>query len=195
MHPRYRLKPTLVAQPFEDGALLLDTATRRLVNLNHSAYQIVMLTDGAHSVAQIAQSLAATYDIAASDARSDVIAFYELLATHNLVEQIEPTLAKDHSMSEATRYIRNPDVGIREENEDGALLFEPDSGQVKVINPTGLFIWKLCDGNSTLDEIISAVLGEFEDAPVDAVTDDVTNFVTIMFDAGFLGIIEFKQKG
>lgn len=32
--------------------------------------------------------------------------------------------------------IRNPDVVLREENPDGALLFNPDTNQIRVINTT-----------------------------------------------------------
>ncbi len=38
-------------------------------------------------------------------------------------------------------YLCNPDVVLREEDKSGALLFNPDTNQVKVINNTGLFIW------------------------------------------------------
>lgn len=197
MNQRYCLKPTLVAESFDDGALLLDTATRRgtLINLNHSAYQVVLLTDGRHSVAQIAQALAAQYDVTESQAQADVQAFYDHLAANSLIELVDPTLAKDHVvMSDTTRYIRNPDVGLREESEDGALLFEPDSGQVKVINPTGLFIWTLCDGSHTVEDMIQAIQNEYDDVPLDVVTEDVQNFVSMMFDTGFLGVVEPKQR-
>jgi hypothetical protein len=40
--------------------------------------------------------------------------------------------------------VRNPDVVLREEDPDGALLFNPDTNQIRVINTTGLFIWKPC---------------------------------------------------
>ena len=46
--------------------------------------------------------------------------------------------------------IRNPDVVLREEDPSGALLFNPDTNQIRVINGTGLFIWKHCDGKHDL---------------------------------------------
>ena len=39
------------------------------------------------------------------------------------------------------RYYRNPDVVIHEEDPDGALVYNPDTDQIKVINQTGFFIW------------------------------------------------------
>ena len=48
--------------------------------------------------------------------------------------------------SSKNSYIRNPDVVLREEEADGGLLFNPDTNQIRVVNATGLMIWKLCDG-------------------------------------------------
>jgi len=45
-------------------------------------------------------------------------------------------------------YSQNPDVVLREE-PDGALLFNPDTNQIRVINTTGLFIWRACDAQPT----------------------------------------------
>lgn len=191
----YRLTKTVLVQHFDDGALLLDTATRRLITLNHSAYHVIRLTNGEYSVTQVAQALTALYDVAESVVHTDVHAFYALLAEHDLVEPATPVEAKDRIMSETMRYIRNPDVGLREESEQGALLFEPDSGQVKVINLTGLIIWKQCDGQHSVDEMIDAVLDTFEGAPRDEVAADVQNFLAVMLEAGFIGETEFKQEG
>ena len=87
----------------------------------------------------------------------------------------------------ASRYLRNPDVVLREEDEDGALLFNPDTNQVKVINPTGLFIWQQCDGQKGLDGIVKALLEAFEDAPADQVSQDVQEFLDGMLQSGFVG--------
>ena len=54
------------------------------------------------------------------------------------------------SIKSKVSLIRNPDVVLREEDQDGALLFNPDTNQIRVINPTGLFIWKHCDGKKDL---------------------------------------------
>ena len=51
------------------------------------------------------------------------------------------------------KFLRNPEVVLREEDDDGGLLFNPDTNQVKVVNSTGLFIWKQCDGSRNLSDI------------------------------------------
>lgn len=84
--------------------------------------------------------------------------------------------------------IRNPDVVLREEDPDGALLFNPDTNQIRVINTTGLFIWKHCDGKKDLPAIISAMKKAFEGVPEKEVDDQVKTFADDMQANGFLGV-------
>jgi len=95
-------------------------------------------------------------------------------------------------MSEAseinTYYICNPDVVLREEDEDGGLLFNPDTNQVKVINSTGLFIWKLCDGKHELSVIVAGLKNEFEDALEEQVYKDACEYLDLMLQSGFIGV-------
>jgi hypothetical protein len=93
--------------------------------------------------------------------------------------------------SVATCYLKNPDVGLREEDPDeGALLFNPDTNRIQVINTTGLFIWKQCDEVHTLDEIVAEVQKGFEDVPLEQVAQDVQQFVDRMVASGFIGTVE-----
>ena len=90
--------------------------------------------------------------------------------------------------------IRNPDVVLREEDPDGALLFNPDTNQIRVINTTGLFIWKHCDGKKGLPAIVSALKKTFANVPVAEVEGQVKAFVDDMSANGFLGIPGTKEK-
>ena len=91
----------------------------------------------------------------------------------------------------ATRFLRNPDVVLREEDPDeGALLFNPDTNQVKVINSTGLFIWQQCGVAHTLDEIVAEVQKGFDEVPQEQVAQDVQVFVDGMLTSGFIGTVE-----
>ena len=89
-----------------------------------------------------------------------------------------------------TRYLRNPDVVLREEDEDGGLLFNPDTNQIKVINSTGIFIWQECNGNQDVLAIVKALRDAFEDVPEDQVTDQVCEFLEEMATSGFIGVVE-----
>jgi hypothetical protein len=92
-------------------------------------------------------------------------------------------------VQEATAYVRNPDVVLREEDEDGALLFNPDTNQIRVLNTTGLFVWKLCDGGHDLTSIVAAMKEHFDQVPEDEVTGQVAEYVDEMAAAGFLGTV------
>jgi len=92
-----------------------------------------------------------------------------------------------------TCFLRNPDVVLREEDpEEGALLFNPDTNQVKVINTTGLFIWQQCDVARSLDEIVAEVQKGFDEVPLEQVAQDVREFVDSMSASGFIGTVETK---
>jgi hypothetical protein len=84
--------------------------------------------------------------------------------------------------------IRNPDVVLREEDPDGALLFNPDTNQIRVINTTGLFIWKHCDGKKDLPAIVSALKKTFDKVPEAEVEGQVKAFIDDMKANGFLGL-------
>jgi hypothetical protein len=84
--------------------------------------------------------------------------------------------------------IRNPDVVLREEDPDGALLFNPDTNQIRVINATGLFIWKHCDGKKDLPAIVSALKKTFAKVPETEVEEQVKAFIDDMKANGFIGM-------
>lgn len=93
-----------------------------------------------------------------------------------------------------TCFLRNPDVVLREEDpEEGALLFNPDTNQVKVINTTGLFIWQQCGVARTLDEIVVEVQKGFTDVPAEQVRQDVKEFIDDMLSSGFIGTVENEK--
>ena len=87
-------------------------------------------------------------------------------------------------------YIRNPDVVLREEDPDGALLFNPDTNQIRVLNTTGLFVWKLCDGSQGLPGIVAAMQEAFDGVPEEQVAGQVAEYVDDMVAAGFVGTVE-----
>jgi len=83
-------------------------------------------------------------------------------------------------------YQINPDVVLREEDADGALLFNPDTNDVKVLNNTGLYIWKCCQQKQNQEKIILSLKQEFEQVPKDQVEQEVGSFLQGLELAGFL---------
>ena len=73
-------------------------------------------------------------------------------------------------------FYKNEQIILREEFDDWALLFNPDTGKVFGVNPVAVAIWKLIDGARTLDDISAEIKSLCPDAP-DTVHDDVEEFL------------------
>jgi hypothetical protein len=91
-------------------------------------------------------------------------------------------------------FICNPEVILREEDPDGALLFNPDTNQIRVINATGLFIWKHCDGNNDISAIVASLKKSFAGVPEKNVANQVKSFIDDMRANGFLGVPGKKTR-
>ena len=84
----------------------------------------------------------------------------------------------------------NPDVVLREEDEDGGLLFNPDTNQVKIVNTSGLFIWKEFKTVNTPETVEGSVLKNFENATPEVVHVDLEEFLQDMLATGFIGEVK-----
>jgi SynChlorMet cassette protein ScmD len=84
------------------------------------------------------------------------------------------------------RPIPNRDTVLREEFDDWAILFNPDTAAAVGVNPVGVATWKLIDGERSLADIAEALRGLFDTVP-DRVTDDIAAFVEQLTEYGFVG--------
>ena len=104
-------------------------------------------------------------------------------------------MAKEKGKKSATgkkdRPIANPTVVLREEFDDWAILFNPDTADAVGTNPVGVAVWKLMDGSHSLEEIIAEIKDQFADVP-DAAAKEVTAFVKDLAERGFVGY-ELKE--
>ena len=194
--PIYKLSKNAVLETFDDGGLVLILPERRLVELNPSAVEIIRLLDGFRTPEQVADEIAKSNDIghniSVTQIIQDVLKLCEELNQSGVLE-LQPDLQESLNMTTAvaTQFLRNPDVVLREEDPDeGALLFNPDTNQVKVINTTGLFIWQQCGVARTLDEIVAEVQKGFDEVPSEQVAQNVQEFVDGMLATGFIGTVE-----
>ena len=85
-----------------------------------------------------------------------------------------------------TRPVANPLIVLREEFDDWAILFDPDTGKGMGLNPTGVFIWKLLDGSHTLNNILGKLRGECENVPEDA-ENEIKDFIQELIEQGLAG--------
>ena len=62
----------------------------------------------------------------------------------------------------------NPMVVFREEFDDWAVLFDPETGDAYGLNPISAFIWKQLDGRNSLDDILVKLRSSCDNIPEDA---------------------------
>lgn len=65
------------------------------------------------------------------------------------------------------------------------VLFEPVSGQVLALNPTGAAVWELLDGERTAADV-ARILHEATGVEVEAARRDVEALLLALAEAGFL---------
>ena len=88
-------------------------------------------------------------------------------------------------MTDPALPIANPLVVLREEFDDWAVLFDPETSNSVGINPVGVAIWKRLDGRHSLGQISGEIRGLFTEA-TGQVDEDVATFVRQLADGGFL---------
>lgn len=71
--------------------------------------------------------------------------------------------------------VTNPTFVLREEDDDASLLFDPETGAVRIMNPTAVAVWKRLDGKRSLTQIITDLREEFEgvDATAETQVDEL----------------------
>lgn len=80
----------------------------------------------------------------------------------------------------------NPLVVLREEFDDWAILFDPDSGDAFGLNPIGVHIWKRLDGNHAVKDILRDLQEGYEDVP-DEAEGDLQEFIEDLVQLGLAG--------
>lgn len=89
-------------------------------------------------------------------------------------------------MEQSWKPIANPVAVLREEFDDWAVLFNPDTGRAVGINPVGVAVWKLLDGQRTLTDVVAEIGQRFSDVP-DAAAEHIEAFVSELAQGGFVG--------
>ena len=89
-------------------------------------------------------------------------------------------------MSNGEKPITNPYVVLREEFDDWAVLFNPDTGHGFGLNPTGVYIWKLLDGAHSSDDMLKALCRDAVDVPPGA-DEHLIAFIEELTEQGLVG--------
>jgi SynChlorMet cassette protein ScmD len=90
-------------------------------------------------------------------------------------------------MNQTDKPIANPIVVLREEFDDWAVLYNPDTAYAAGTNPVGVAVWKLMDGKRSVEDIALEIKESFEDTP-DAALNEIVAFVGTLAENGFVGL-------
>ena len=83
--------------------------------------------------------------------------------------------------------IVNPWVVLREEFDDWAVLFDPDTGHGFGLSPTGAYVWKLLDGEHTIDALLDEIRQHADNVPEDT-SDHIAAFVDALVAEGLAAL-------
>ena len=89
-------------------------------------------------------------------------------------------------MEPPAKPIANPLIVLREEFDDWAILFDPDTGDGFGLNPTSVFIWKRLDGKHTAQDILKELGETCEDVPENA-EQEIKDFIKELVEKGYAG--------
>jgi SynChlorMet cassette protein ScmD len=75
---------------------------------------------------------------------------------------------------------------LREEFDDWAILFDPDTGKGFGLSPTGVYAWKFLDGKHSIDDMLNGLRRDVLDVPQEA-GEHIVAFVEELAKHGLAG--------
>ena len=87
-------------------------------------------------------------------------------------------------MNSDQRYIKNDNTVFREE-EDGAFLFDPDTGNLKYLNKSAKETFLMLNGQNDLNQVSNRLLELYPDANFNQIRNDVKSFLKELLENTF----------
>lgn len=89
-------------------------------------------------------------------------------------------------MKEEKKPIANPMMVLREEFDDWAVLFDPDTTNAFGLDSVSVFIWKCLDGRHTNEDIFKELCTNCDDVPKEA-KGHIDDFINSLVEKGLAG--------
>ena len=80
-------------------------------------------------------------------------------------------------MTDLHKYQANPVISFKDEGDEGAVLYNPDSDKVVIINAVGVAIWQFIAQPRTADEIVEMLVKSFSAVEADKAHEDLKQFI------------------
>jgi len=87
--------------------------------------------------------------------------------------------------------IANPSIVFRDDFDEWAVLFDPDTGKTFGLNPVGVLIWKKLDGKHSVGDIVKEINRNCEEVPAE-VEEDIIHLINDLAERGLVG---YENKG
>jgi SynChlorMet cassette protein ScmD len=87
-------------------------------------------------------------------------------------------------MHEHDKPVVKPSIVLREEFDDWAILFDPDTGDALGINPMGVFVWKRLDSYHAIQDILKEVRDYYDNVPNEA-NEQIKEFIQGLIERKF----------
>lgn len=88
-------------------------------------------------------------------------------------------------MTEETIVVKKEDTILREE-DGGAFIFDPESGDLKFLNLTGVAVLKMCESKRQVGDIVKSLWEAYKEVPEEQVRQDVFNFLESLLSSEFI---------
>ncbi len=88
-------------------------------------------------------------------------------------------------MSPKTSYQANPVISFKDEGNEGAVLYNPDTDKVVVVNAVGAKIWLFLNEPRTFDGVVSMLIETYAEVDIEKAGEDVEKFIS-GFDEDFI---------
>lgn len=95
-------------------------------------------------------------------------------------------MVEQGNLPNSAKPLANPIAVLREEFDDWAVLFNPDTAEAVCLDPVGVAVWKRLDGQRTLEQIARDLEDDFSEVPATA-AQDLRAFVADLARDGFIG--------
>ena len=176
---RFKLRNDAVLEDFGDRSLVLLGDSLRMRAINRVARELLARLDGARTVQDISG------DMEPEDVRAALLE----MERQGIVRRVVAwSRERTERMSDA-KYLANPDVSFRPEDDDGGILFNPDTDSLEVVNPVAAEIWKFLAAPRTQAEVAAHLCAVCADAPREQVAQDVAEFIGSLARKGYIGVV------
>ena len=80
-------------------------------------------------------------------------------------------------MAEHIKYRANPVISFKDEGDEGAVLYNPDTDKCIIINVVGSTVWQYLEEPRTPDEIIFMLTENFSGVDAEKARKDLESFI------------------